>query len=205
MVRISVCTSRVLDSPFSCLRSTAASQQRSRQIQARAAYLPGSQNIATCHHSPGKNPPEHGGPADLDSSSKASQGARSSRNSSASLRTTFRGDESDLVAVFISAVAIALSRHLVKNVASYFALPHEAARRTPFQAVGCFSVTTSVVAWGLFSTTTLNGTRGASWLPATSTALRFGRRTAQVRFIRDRSSRLASGSVAICTMASIGL
>jgi len=50
--------------------------------------------------------------------------------------------------VCISAVAIALSSHLVKNVASYFALRHEAARGAPFQAVGCFSVTTSVVGVG---------------------------------------------------------
>ena len=60
----------------------------------------------------------------------------------------FRGDESEFVAVCISAVAIALSSHLVKNVASYSALRHEAARGTPFHAVGCFSVTTSVVGVG---------------------------------------------------------
>jgi hypothetical protein len=45
-------------------------------------------------------------------------------------------------------VAIALSSHLANNVASYFALGHEAARGTPFQAVKCFSVTISVVGVG---------------------------------------------------------
>jgi hypothetical protein len=50
-------------------------------------------------------------------------------------------------------MAIALSRHVVKNVASYFALPYEAARGTPVQAAGCFSVTISVVGVGIISTT----------------------------------------------------
>ena len=42
--------------PFSCLRSTAASQQRSRQIQARAAYLPGSQKYRDLSSQPKQKP-----------------------------------------------------------------------------------------------------------------------------------------------------